>query len=134
LFSYTTPLTRLVVGDIFHAQGSTGQSLICIVVDVAGNLIRGRTVTHQLVIDFDRRTGQGEWHDNTGTGFPSFQCRIDSIEPLPLEMHNVLLGLDRRMRLTLDRERLKLSEEEKAALVYVSDFYPRHLITRTSEA
>jgi hypothetical protein len=129
-FSYETLLTRLVAGDIFHAKGTTGsgrKSLICIVLDVTEQAIRGRTVTHELTIDFDRRTGHGLWRDERQPGSP-LECRIDSIEPLPVEVHAVLMGLDRKMRLTLDLARYGLSQAEQAALDFVYDFYPRHPI------
>jgi hypothetical protein len=48
------------------------------------------------------------------------RCTIDSIAPLPVDIHNVLLGLDRKMRLRFD----KLNTAEKEALKSVADFYP----------
>jgi hypothetical protein len=134
VFSYATPLTRLVIGDVFHAKGVSGsgrQSLICVVLEVTDKTIRGRTVTHELTVDFDRRTGRGLWRDERQPGWPPFECQIDSIEPLPIEIHNVLLGLDRKMRLTLDRERMGLTGAEQSALDFVYDYYPRHPITQT---
>jgi hypothetical protein len=48
------------------------------------------------------------------------RCTIDSIAPLPVDIHNVMLGLDRKMRLRFE----KLSREEKDALLFIADFYP----------
>jgi hypothetical protein len=133
MFSRATPFRRLVAGDIFHARGTTGsgrQSLICLVVNVTDAVIRGRTVTHSLTVDFDRSTGKGRCQDSDGQGWPAFDCVIDSIEPLPVDMHNVLLGLDRKMRLTLDHDRFGLNEDEKSVLDFVYDHYKRFPITQ----
>jgi len=86
-------LARLVVGDIFHAKPSSpeGASLICLVVSVTESTIHARTVTHQMQTEFDRQTGEGVWGDDR------IPCTIDSTAPLPVEIHNVMLGLDRKI-------------------------------------
>ena len=81
-------LARLVVGDIFHANTPVGASLICLVVSVTESTIHARTVTTQMQTEFDRQTGEGVWGDDR------IPCTIDSTAPLPVEVHNVLLGLD----------------------------------------
>ena len=73
------------------------------------------------------------WRDERRPAWPPFDCIIDSIEPLPIEVHDVLLGLDRKMRLTLDQNRLGLSQAEQAALGFVYDFFPRHPISTADE-
>lgn len=50
----------------------------------------------------------------------SVRCTIDSIAPLPVDIHSVLLGLERKMRLRFD----KLNRAEKDAPLFVADFYP----------
>jgi len=55
------------------------------------------------------------------------RCRIDSIAPLPVQIHNVMLGLERKMRLCCG-EKVRLDEAEKDALRFVADFYPANPI------
>lgn len=50
-------------------------------------------------------------------------CTIDSMEPLPVDIHNVILGLDRKLRLVRDVERLKLNGAEKQALIFIDSYY-----------
>lgn len=111
-------LRKLAVGDIFHANSSNGASLICLVLSVTGETIQSRTVTTQVYIEFDRRTGNAEW------GEDRIMCIIDSITPLPVEIHNTMLGLDRKFRLERNLERLRLTDAEKRALVFVASHYP----------
>ena len=73
-------------------------------------------MTTQDNIEFDRSTG-------TILGSESL-CTIDSIAPLPLEIHNVMLGLDRKMRLQRDPEKFKLNKEEIQAIHFVNAYYP----------
>ena len=42
---------------------------------------------------------------------------------LPVDIHNVILGIDRKYRLEEDEERLKLNDDEKNALLYVAKHY-----------
>jgi hypothetical protein len=109
---------RLVAGDIFHATCSNGASLICLIEDATEKTIRARTVTHQIKVEFDRGTGLeiGAESDTP--------CKIDSIAPLPIDLHNVILGLDRKMRLEPDLLKHKLTEEERKALIFVASHYP----------
>ena len=58
----------------------------------------------------------------TGEDIESTRCRLDSIAPLPVDVHNVLLGLDRKMRLGQP----PLNQAEVDALLFVADFYPAH--------
>ena len=66
-------------------------------------------------VEFDRSTGE-----TLGNGSP---CAIDSIAPLPLEIHNLMLGLDRKMRLQRDPERFKLNKEKIQVIYFVSAYY-----------
>ena len=105
-------LTRLAVGEIFHATGGNGASLICLVTAVTEKTIQVRTVTTQLSLDFDRETGVGRWGKGTGV--------IDSIAPLPADIRDALLGLDRRYAAGGNP---KLLDTEKRALLFVGSFY-----------
>jgi hypothetical protein len=111
-------LRKLSVGDIFHAQSPNGASLICLILSVTEEMIQSRTVTTQVYLEFDRRTGVAKWGDEP------IICTIDSIMPLPVEIHNTMLEIDRKFRLERNLERLRLTEAEKRALVFVARHYP----------
>ena len=70
-----------------------------------------------MYLVFDRQTGKAEWGD------AQVVCTIDSVAPLPADIHNVMLGLDRKFRLERDLERIKLNDAEKRALVFVDSYY-----------
>ena len=108
-------LKNLAVGDIFHAECPNGASLICLVMAVTKTRIQARTMTHQIYLEFDRKTGVAKWGD--------VPCVVDSVAPLPVDIHNVMLGLDRKMRLEQDPERFKLNDAEKRALIFVDSYY-----------
>ena len=110
-------LSRLTVGDIFHASCPSKASFICLVAAVAEDRLASRRITTQEHVDFELATGL------TLPGSDEVRCRIDSIAPVPVAIHNVLLGLERKMRLRRG-EKVRLSEEEKDALKFVADFYP----------
>lgn len=115
-----TFLQRLLVGDIFHAAAPNGASLVCLITRVTETTIEARTVTHQMQFQFDRRTGAADtdWGDGE-----IVVCIIDSVAPLPVEIHDVMLGLDRKMRLEHNIERIKLNDAEKRALIFVGGYY-----------
>lgn len=110
-------LQTLVVGDIFHATCPNGASLICLVMSVTENAIHARTVTNQVYFQFDREIGIAKLGDEP------VLCTISSVAPLPGEIHNVMLGIDRKFRLEQDLERFKLNDAEKRALVWVGSHY-----------
>ena len=117
-----TLLRNLVVGDIFHAESANGASLICLAIFVADSVIEARTVPTQIRIRFDRQTGKAVW------GNDKVFCDIDSIAPLPPDIHSVILGLDAKFSRERDAEQLKLSEAEKRALVFVDTYYASNQI------
>jgi hypothetical protein len=117
MFDRETLLGRLAVGDIFHAEAPNGASLICLVVAVSEATIQARTVTTQTQLEFDRRTGIAQ------SGDDRVPCTINSAAPLPLDVHDVMLGIDRKFRLERDPERLKLNEAEIRALLFVASHY-----------
>jgi hypothetical protein len=116
MIDWTTALGRLLVGDIFHAKCLNGASLICLVETVTDDRILARRVTTQDNVEFDRSTGTALGNDAP--------CTIDSIAPLPVEIHNIMLGLDRKMRLQSDPEKFKLNKEEIQAIHFVNAYYP----------
>ncbi|WP_416046880.1 hypothetical protein [Cupriavidus basilensis] len=111
-----TLLQKLDVGDIFHAESPNGASLICLATRIDEAIIYARTVTTQYRFQFDRRTGGAVCGDGS-------VCFIDSVAPLPLEIHNVMLGIDRKYRLEREEERFKLNDVEKKALIFVDTYY-----------
>lgn len=113
-------LRRLTEGDIFHAESPNGASLICLVTYIAETEIHARTVTSQLHLQFDRKTGIAEW------GEDRVKCTIDSVEPLPIDIFDIMLGIDRRYTIGEDSDRLRLTEEEIGALVYVDSYYSKN--------
>ena len=106
-------LRLLVAGDVIRGHDLGGAILICLVEAVWADRVETRRVSTQDHVTFAIETGQEV--DNP-------ESRLDSLEPLSVEMHNVLLGLDRKMRLG----KLPLSEAEKAALQFVADIYSAH--------
>jgi hypothetical protein len=83
-------------------------------------------VTTQDNLEFDRRTGVKVGDDRASP------CVIDSVTALPTEIHNVFLELDRKYRALMamdeksrfeDPERLKLTDAEKKALLFIDSHY-----------
>ena len=119
--SWESILSRLAVGDIFHATCPSQASFICLVEAVADDRIVSRKITTQEHVDFELTTGL------TLPASDEVRCRIDFIAPLPVQIHNVMLGLERKMRLCRG-EKVRLDEAEKDALRFVADFYPANAI------
>jgi hypothetical protein len=128
-----TSLKKLVVGDFFHAsflpECYSGPNLVFLVTAVSDISIRARTATTQWIFQFNRETGEAETIDEgsfISRENETIRCLIDSIAPLPVDVHNVMLGIDRKFRLeSSDRnpERIKLNEAEKKALLLLRDHY-----------
>jgi hypothetical protein len=108
-------LRSLTAGDIFHAEGANGESLLCLAIHVGETTIDVRTVTGQIPLQFNRQTGEGRWGDT--------KCNIDSVVTLPSEVHNIILGIDRKYRFESNDQRLKLTGPERKALLFVSSHY-----------
>jgi len=45
------------------------------------------------------------------------------VAPLPVDIHNVILRIDRKFSLEQEPERLKLNDAEKRALLFVDSHY-----------
>lgn len=112
-------VSNLAVGDIFHAERPNGIRLICLAISVTKTTIRARSVTNDQHFEFDRQTGNGIV-ELLGEQSP---CAIYSTSPLPVDIHNTILGIDRKYRLEEDEELLKLNDDEKRALLYVAKHY-----------
>jgi hypothetical protein len=109
---------KLAVGDIFHVGFPNGARPICLTIFVDENLIRARSVTSEQHFEFDRQTGAGiaMWRDERTP------CTILSTLPLPVDIHNIILGIDRNTRLEEDEAQHELNEDEKRALLYVANY------------
>ncbi|MGA8078705.1 MAG: hypothetical protein WBD53_14770 [Xanthobacteraceae bacterium] len=120
-------IRSLANGDIFHAEAPNGASLICLVLSVNKTSIRARRINTQEELEFDRETGKAE------SGGERIPCQIDSVAPLPAEIHGVFLRLDGKYQALMamdeksrfeDLDRLKLTDAEKKALSFVYSYYP----------
>jgi hypothetical protein len=112
-------IKNLTVGDIFHVERPNGIRLICLVTSVTDTTIYARSAVSDQSFELDRQTGIGIVILQ-GQQSP---CAIYSTAPLPGDIHNTILGLDRKMRLEEDHERAKLTKTEKQALLYIADNY-----------
>jgi len=79
-------LRQLAVGDIFHARGSNGESLVCLVTTIDKGTIHARRIHTQEDHFFDRNTGLECGKDHT---------KIDCVTPFPPDIHKIFLELDR---------------------------------------
>jgi len=84
-------LRRIAVGDLFHGRPGEGTaSFICLALQVRDKTIFARRITTQSVHEFDRTTGVENVDNNPVV--------IDSVAPLPGDIRDILLGLDRKYR------------------------------------
>ena len=102
-------------GDLFHVDGDHGYPIPCLATALTDTTILARSITHQMNIEFDRRTGIGKG-ESFGLG-----GKIASTAALPPDIHRALMGLDHRYRTT---DPGPLSKAELRALVFIDDFYP----------
>ncbi|MDA3877126.1 MAG: hypothetical protein PF483_08555 [Halothiobacillus sp.] len=115
-------LRELNPGDIVHAKPPWGASLICVITSIDNISIHTRVVTTQFEYSFGLSNGLSLPPESEDWG-------IDSIARLPEEIHNVMLGLDKKfqtLRLESFGGESVLTEEERRALLFVADYYPRH--------
>jgi hypothetical protein len=108
-------LSKLNVGELFHAEAPNGASLLCLIVSIDKTHLRVRRITSQDDLIFDRQTGTTEDGDV-----------IDSIARLPTEIHDALLELDLKYQKfdpEKEPERFRLTEAEKNALRFVGPYY-----------
>jgi|1186.fasta_scaffold740013_1 hypothetical protein len=112
----TTLLGRLVVGDIIQADGPNGACPLCLVYEITATVIRARSVNTQKHYEFDRVTGIGDWRDGSAV-------TINSVAPFPVEIHNIILGLDRKYRLLRDIKEAALTDDEIRAMLFAADHH-----------
>lgn len=120
-------LLGLAIGDIFRAQSPSGASVVCLVTLVSGNRVLARRIYTQEELEFDRQSGDGSGPD-------SRDCRIDSVAPLPPDVHDALVALDRRYGSIRHRmseqdlpdealNKIKLTPADIRAGLFIGDHY-----------
>src|SRR4026209_455313 len=82
-------LRKIAVGDIFHASVPSGGSYPCPAPQVRENAIFARRMSTQEVLWFDRATGVEQ---------DSPDIVIDSVAPLPDDIREIMLSIDRLFR------------------------------------
>jgi hypothetical protein len=121
-------LKQIAAGDIFHASGTNGSSFPCLALQVRDHAIFARRVTTQSVYWFDRTTGYGQ--DNP-------KIVIDSVAPLPDDIRELMLSIDRLFREAEYRhaeepdweppeDYFHHSKDQIRALLFIADFYPKN--------
>ena len=127
-------LKRITVGDIFHASihGRTdGPSYPCLALQVRDDAIFARRMSTQSVHWFDRATGV-EIDDD--------RIVIDSVAPLPDDIREIMLSIDRLFREAEYRHAeepgweppenyFHHSKDQIRALLFIADFYPKNPLT-----
>lgn len=114
--SQSIALGKLGVGDLFHAEYPSGAKLIGLTLEVTATRIRGRDITRQEILYIDRQTGVSI------PGEDGISCTIFSTEPMPPELYEALIGLDRKYgsgRVPTEEES-KLTPAEKKALIFIN--------------
>ena len=123
-------LNKITVGDIFHASlgRDDGPSYPCLALQVREDAIFARRMTTQSVHWFDRTTG-AEIDDD--------RIVIDSVEPLPDDIREIMLSIDRLFREAEYREaeepdwvpaenHFHQSKDQIRALLFIGKFYAAH--------
>src|SRR4051812_26646268 len=121
-------LKQIAAGDIFHASGTNGSSFPCFALQVRDHAIFARRVTTQSVYWFDRTTGYGQ--DNP-------KIVIDSVAPLPDDIRELMLSIDRLFREAEYRHAeepawkppegyFRQSKDQIRALLFIADFYGKN--------
>lgn len=121
-------LQKITVDDIFHASGTNGASFICLALQVRKGAVFARRVTTQSVHWFDRATGFDQ--DNP-------KIVIDSVAPLPEDIREIMLSIDRLFREAEYRsaeepsweppeDYFHQSKDQIRALLFIDKFYPAH--------
>ncbi|WFT79555.1 hypothetical protein QA634_30830 [Methylobacterium sp. CB376] len=109
-------LKMLVEGDIFHAKSYSGAKIMCLALNNDGIIIRARRICVPLIINFDCNTGVGKTDDDRCT------YMIICISPLPADVHNEVLSIERKYRLETKQHKLALTKKELETIMFVSSF------------
>lgn len=109
-------LNAIEPGDIVFAIANDGSPKVLLVYATTKHTMSARLVTSQTRIVFGR-DGLSRSVDG------NYTCVIASAAPLPPEPYNIVLGLDRKMRLIHSLDHVRLSEDEKRVLLELEAFY-----------
>ena len=120
----SSKLAALEVGDIFGASQIGGNILPFLVVHATPDELLVRAMTSQFPLTFDRRAGEAN-EDRAGA---SRVWRIVSMQPLPLEHHQLMLSFDRRMRLGSNGTTNPVDEGDIRVLLYLPDHWDKYPI------
>jgi len=112
-----TRLSYLKPGDIFEAKSESGRSVVFLATDSGDSTIHSRSITMGFTVIFSKLAGTGKEAEM------NICYSISSVEPLPIEMHNRMLHLDRKLRLAGTPSSNPLTEQDKEALLYLSGHY-----------
>jgi hypothetical protein len=100
-----------------------GAVAICLVLGVDETAVISRRITSQDRCKFDRATGKSV------LGGEFFTGTITSVEPLPPDVHNTFLEMDRQFRLGhRGEDGRKLTASQRAALPFIHDHYAQYPI------
>jgi hypothetical protein len=114
-------LAAVKVGDVIFGLGAGGQEKLLLVYKVDREGFSARHVTTQMSFRFDR-DGKTRLYADGG------RCTVVSIAQLPPEAHQVVVGLDRKMRAGKEYPDFVLSEAEIGLLLTHGDFFKSHLL------
>ena len=109
-------LGKLERGDIAFGVSSEGQGMMFLVYDTNDTTIFTRHVPSQTKAQFDR-SGSSKPIEGVGT------VAIVSAAPLPADTYNIVLGLDRKMRLMHSIQHIRITDDEKRVLREIDEFY-----------
>jgi hypothetical protein len=122
-------LKSVRAGDIFNVEDD-GPTLICLALSVTEAVILARSITTQHLFEFDRETGVAV-HQLDGR---RYHWTINSIAPLPVDIRESMLSIDRKFREYEYRwaedpdwepatEESVLTKDQIGGLIFVDDFY-----------
>ena len=117
---------QIGVGDIFHAKPKGTASFICLTLQITEKtIVARRMMTSESRHVFDRTTGLEIPEDDD-------PLTIDSVAPLPADIREIMLGLDRKYAGSnapqLFSQEARLTKEERRGLLFVARFYRAHPI------
>ena len=129
-------IRNLAIGDIFHAHAPNGASLVCLVTSLSESRICARRIPTQEDLEFDRRTG---------VEIGPIRSRIDSVAPLPEDIYQIFVAMDRKnaeicrdvrlgIRLEDIPERSKLNGDERRALLFLHSHYASNRLQQSDGA
>ncbi len=98
-----------------------------LVYETTATTIFGRHVPSQTKVEFDRH-GRSKPIDDDET------ITLTSAAPLPAETYDIVLGLDRKMRLMHSIEHIRLTDDEKRVLREYEEFYDARPFPEDDEA